>query len=191
MKKTISLIILVSVLLGCNGVLYQSSKNTKQPVAGTIGVVYPNFKYLRIEEVSREEENRITQLLQEQIQTSLAKLSRDYKVEFVSLPFYFSSIEDFSVLQKEYGIDYLLDTQYTFLEYDNDLDSVLIPIITDFTVFPSEGKYKIELSLKELHSQEELWSFRMKGNASKVGVSNRMVHPRRELKKRIAYANEK
>jgi hypothetical protein len=70
MKKTISLIILVSVLLGCNGVLYQSSKNTKQPVAGTIGVVYPNFKYLRIEEVSREEENRITQLLQEQIQTS-------------------------------------------------------------------------------------------------------------------------
>ena len=187
MKKIIFILFTVFVLFGCNGLLYQSAKKAPKMISGRVGVPYPNLNYFHIDRIAPEEKEKITQVLQNQIIQSLSKLTQTYAVEFVPMPLYSKQLQDLSQIQEKYGVAYVLNSDYTFLDYDSDLESLLVSVASDFTLFPSEGKYKIHLSLSELESQNELWNFKMKGSSSKVGVSNMMFHPRRELKKVIVH----
>jgi hypothetical protein len=186
-KSTLVFLFFTTVFLGCNGLLYTSSKREQLPISGRVGVPYPNLNYFHIDGIAPEEKERITQVLQDQIIRALSKLTQTYAVEFVPMPLYSKQLQDLSQIQEKYGVAYVLTSDYTFLDYDSDLESLLLSVASDFTLFPSEGKYKIHFSLSELKSQNELWNFKMKGSSSKVGVSNMMFHPRRELKKVIVH----
>lgn len=165
--------------------MYESSKSIQQPISGKIGVVYPTFKYLSVDEITEENKMKFTKILQDQILHSLSKLTKANIVEFVPISEAYDKV-DAAAIQKKYQIDYLLHTTYTFLDYDNNLEALLTLIITDFSLFISEGKHKVDFSLHDITTQSEIWSFTKKGNSSNVGVSNMMYLPRRELKKIIA-----
>ncbi len=186
-KLTLVLLFFTTIFFGCNGLLYTSLKSEQTPITGKVGVLLPKLNYYHIDGVAQEEKDKITQVLQNQIIQSLSKLAKSYRVEFVPVPLNSEQLQDVSQFNKEYGVAYVLNSDYTFLDYDNDFESLLVYVASDFTLFLSEGKYKIDFSLIELESQNELWNFKMKGNSSKLGVSNMMFHPRRELKKVIAH----
>lgn len=180
MKKFILIILIL--FSGCNGLLYKSSFKTDLPISGNIVVPYPNLNFhnnkldkTEIEKVQREIQNTVIK--------SMSKLNKNHKIQFIPIEKESSYLQD---IEEKIAIDYLLETSYSYHDFNNDLDDLVFSLATDFLLSLDEGKYEIDFKLKDFRSKKEVWDFHMKGKGSQRNFKGLTYHPRRELKKQLS-----